>query len=253
MKVGDKKQAIILGVVAVGSVGFLGKSVLETFIGGGSPQSAAVPVREAKATSPAPSPVPQNGSKPAQEPVNSGVFPEVKEGESAPPVTQVAMKQDVPIELYNDGFAAPILKNGGVDSKETTSEKKENKEKEEPPKATKPEKPKQPKSMKGSIPLPVIGGGSGIGGSKFDAKPDENTGKDQQPKKEDSKSTLRFCGLVESKKKMAIIEFQGQSMTVSKGQMVDDDLYIVDVSFNSIKVQRGLKKYEIALGGKRDL
>jgi hypothetical protein len=249
MKTGDKKQAIALGVVALGAVGFLGKSVLETFLGGSTAQPVATANREGKPESRAAIPdQSQNPPSPITPPQNPGsaVFPEVKEGNSAPQVAQVTPKQDVPIELYNDGFAAPVLKTGGQEStaKPVQTEKPSVTTEKKSPVNSKASKP-----MKGVVPLPVTGDKE----ANSSGKPDENTGNDQQTKKEDSKSTLRFCGLVESRKKMAIIEFDGQSMTVSQGQMIDDELVVVDVNFNSIKVQRGSKKYVIALGGKRDL
>lgn len=261
MKVGDKKQAVILGVVAVGSVGFLGKSVLESVMGGGSPQPAqSAPQTPRRQTS---SSVTEQKSDPATPSTVPSTIPEVKakqsSSESPADSDRVALKspdQDVPIELYNDGFAAPVL---GTDKKATNTD---DTKKSEPatPKATNQTKtsPKSTvrKPLKGVFPLEVSSdrqSGNQLPDAKSSATPDENTGKDQQTKKENSKSTIRFCGLVESRKKMAIIELNGQSMTVGKGQHLGDDLFVVEVSYEWIKVQSGLSKFTIVLGGKRDL
>lgn len=56
MKIGNQKQAIALGVVAVGSLGFLGNSIFSSF-GGGSPAPSVEEVKEEK---PKPTPLPEN-------------------------------------------------------------------------------------------------------------------------------------------------------------------------------------------------
>jgi hypothetical protein len=48
MKTGDPKQAAILGIVAVGAIGFLGKTLFGSFAGGGNVKPVAVAVREGK-------------------------------------------------------------------------------------------------------------------------------------------------------------------------------------------------------------
>ncbi len=70
MKIGNQKQAIALGVVAVGSLGFLGNSIFSSF-GGGSPAPSVEEVKEEK---PKPTALPENepnGGAAAEAPANS--------------------------------------------------------------------------------------------------------------------------------------------------------------------------------------
>lgn len=102
MKTGDPKQAAILGVVAIGALGFLGSSLFSAFAGGSTP----VPVANS-----------QSSAQPAESNTGSGATSPEKLPDKEPlEIGDEADEIDFPPKIEKTPFSKPTLIESGADT-----------------------------------------------------------------------------------------------------------------------------------------
>ena len=232
MKVGDKKQATILGVVAAGAILFLGKSAFDAFSGG---KSATPAVNVAQN-------IPTAQVASASTNSTTAGAPSMTVATSTSKVAVEEKKlSDSFIDIGNDGFVPPVAKQEPVVTPPV----------EEGAKA--PDK-KGSVGPSCSIPVPVSPQLSGnIGFSDGDENTDESTGGNRKSKEEGKTVEVRFFGFIEEGKKLAILAYGDSTFTVNAGDKVGRDITVVKVEADRIVLKQGKQLFTLMLGEKKSL
>ena len=228
MKVGDKKQAMILGTIAVLSVGMLGKTALGSFASPNSNQQ--IPVHDL-------------GGSPASDrvviPQAEGASPE-QPARSAPQ-NSVATKENTAV-IMRDAFAKP-------------SEPEKPKPK---PQVIKPRfTNSNPETQRDSVTPLAPTGDFNIGPDDTQkalpgAKPVESS----TPKGEAGKDTVkpkpgitvRFDGYVDAGSPMGIISWGGRSLSVQVGETFGEGFRIESITNEHIKIRKAKSVKTILIG-----
>ena len=231
MKVGDKKQATILGVVAAGAILFLCKTAFDASSGGGSASPAAKPVDAA--------PTAQVAS--ASTASTTAGAPSLTVASSTKNAVEEKKLSDSFIDIGNDGFVPPVAKP-------------------EPPVTPPVEEGVKSPDSKGSVgptcavPTPVSPTLTGnIGFSEGDENTDESTGGSRKSKEEGKTVEVRFFGFIEEGKKLAILAYGDSTFTVHAGDKVGRDITVVKVDADRIILKQGTQLFTVMIGEKKSL
>lgn len=248
MKIGDQKQAIALGVVAVGALGFLGKTAIGMF-SGSAPRPLVV--KELRGSASADNPDPTD-SKATTEP-KTDEQTETKTSEATPieatandatPKLEPAPKATATIQVpLRDAFA-----------KFPTQAKKDSPPVSQPkpihiPKETMTQTSSTDEGGDVMPKSPFTGDISGPGSKLPNAQPSD--GMQSPVKKEPIK--LRFDGFIDAGKPMAVITFKDSTFNVAIGDFIDTDVVIKSITGQRIIVRVGPMLKTIFVGREIEL
>lgn len=222
MKVGDSRQAILLGVVAVAAIGFLIKTAVGSFMGkvsnapmvvkdlrgGDAPKEAATsPSKDVSPQESIPAPTQAIDSHPTSGPYFiRDAFAKIPPKEPAGTAT-------------NHVFTSP------VDPREYTNDDVGD------GKPTLPDAQPQAQGMAGSI-----------GGSS----PDSMSKTQEAPQKESL--TIRFDGFVDAGSPMAVLTYKGATYTVSPGDPVADGIVVEMIWSDKVLLRKDKKTIRVLVG-----
>ena len=223
MKTGNPKQAAILGIVAVGAVGFLGSSLFSTFASGSTPSSAVQEtVKPADpATQPAAEPgddTPATIKLPANEPDDSG---------------NNEFESDLPPKIKKTPFGKPGAKkptNKATDKTQPQSLAKGGKKVSEGDPETRPIDPtwKENPGLPSTDEMPA----GGIGSDSKD--PDKD-----QPKP----IMIRFEGFIDAGHPVAIIRIGDSQYTADQGEGLPYGIRVIAMTSEKLTLSiRGRRK-----------
>ncbi|MEI8283091.1 MAG: hypothetical protein WCG75_11850, partial [Armatimonadota bacterium] len=216
MKVGDKRQALVLGFVAIFAVVLLAKTTLGS-LGGGS-SNKPIPIRDASphigTESESIEPSPDTNSTPPQTAIAPTNNLPTKED-----VTQIKrdafQKPNIPIQTK--GFDPPPM-NPNVGTTENQSG---------------PETSTQTGSIQGNIGF---------------TDPQDKPGLPKAKQAIKSTTSIRFDGYVEAGSPMGIITYNKSSMSVATGDTFGDGFIVESVSSHKIIVRKNKDTKSISIG-----
>jgi hypothetical protein len=218
MKVGDKKQAIGLGIVAVGAIGFLGNSIVGAF--GGSSNPTPSPAK----------PAPEQKKVVTSKETNSDSSTadlSITKGDSSSDTKTSELPAEGEIFLYRDSFVA-------AKSQPLRPNVERKKKGRSLPGGSPAVQPLDPFSGSGDAPPPMNGKLPNV------SDPDEITGKDRRLKPEEAKPKeqleVRYEGFVEAHSRMAIVSVNGAQITADEGDALSSGVRLLKIEEDRILV-----------------
>ena len=219
MKLGDKKQATILGVVAVLCVGMLGKTALGSFSANGTAQSMTV----------------QNLGGPGSKANSvSGIAGANSTSTSTSHVNaNLDSVKESPTTIVRDAFSKPNV-----------PEKTKSWDLERPNKSAAESQVPTPERLTDKVvsdqelPLPT----GAIGNTS------NQTTINHESIKPKTGPTIRFDGYIEAGSPMGVISIDGKSLSIRVGDFVEKDLLIKFLSNDRITIRKGKTSKTILIG-----
>jgi hypothetical protein len=218
MIMGDKKQATILGVVAVVCVGMLGKTALGSFSGGASNQPMKVQVLGGPGTAP-----------------RTDVNPSVVPATGAETKSSARNTSSAPTPIIRDAFSKPSIP---IKTKPWTTTEKGHPSAPESQTAT-------PEGLGGKV---VIEPEAHLPRGKAGTELPNQTSPARDNTSPKFGSKVRFDGYVEAGSPMGVISIDGKSHSVCVGDSVINGFTIRFLSNDRITIRKGKISKTILIG-----
>jgi hypothetical protein len=223
MKVGDKKQAIGLGVVAVFAVGMLGKTALGTV--GKTSVNQPLVVQDLGGTSKSSTDPTPSAESPAPPTVAGSTNEHIQASNSTAIKREAFQKWDIPEKTKS---FEPSVQASSTNPETSTP--------------TNGYHPRDPRSSEYEI------GGGPIPGADPEKQEKINSNeKKETPKKEES-PVARYEGYVDSGSPMGIVSVNGSSFSVSVGDSVGLGYTVESISSQKIRIRKGKISKTISIG-----
>jgi hypothetical protein len=229
MKVGDKKQAIGLGIGAIFALGMLGKTAFGTLAKGGGNQPLVI--KDAGGAPVRPDSQAQDNHPPAPSPSSDNSSDQVQVDNST--------------QIKRDAFEKPFVP-------EKTKSFDQSKQ---PPKITGESYSRTNENPTAEV-TGVFDGNAGNSGSTSDSLPkgeiDPNRVEESKPRQNPIPKvelpTGRYDGYVEAGSPMAVVTFKGKSFSVNVGDSLGLGYTVESISGHKIRIRKGKVVKTILIG-----
>jgi hypothetical protein len=217
MKTGNKTQAIVLGVVATGAIGFLGRTLLSSFSGSQGPASR-----------------PASADRVASD--KEQLAPLVSSSRE-PRSTSIV----IPAVLKNDAFSNPLLATKKTDSSQPETPKSISKGNGESV------VPIQPSESEFTLPPNV----------EPDVKPKQNTPDEnsktnrthsESKEKAEVKLKVLYQGFIDAGNPVAILSVNGVSTNIELNSALGSDIKVIFISSEKVTLRFRSKSVSVAIG-----
>jgi hypothetical protein len=230
MKVGDKKQAIALGIAALFALGMLGKTALGSLSKGGGNQPLVV--KEVGGPAGKPDSSSQDQHPPASEPASRSSGDQVQVDNSTPIKRDAFNKPFVPEKTKPFEQANQPPKIGG----ESYSKTDEN----------------EPATVGGVVDGTASDPGTGMDPPLPKGEIDPNKVGESKPKQSPLPKvevpSARYDGFVEAGSPMAVISFKGKHFSVNVGDSLGLGYTVESISGQKIRIRKGKVVKTILIG-----